>query len=497
MKAMKLNFTSIIISAFVLMGLIMGSCKKLDTYPITSYSENNFWKHPNHASAALNGAYTLLQTALNTEFVYYGEARADLLKLHLENNTQSINVINNRLDVNMGFADWGNFYAVIQQCNLILKHVPLMLEKNIFQSTSTSSLNEYNRIMGQAHALRALCYFYMIRIWGEVPLITEPVEVVEDINTLKAPRTPMADINTQIIKDLGKAREFLNTFTSYSDTKLTRSQLTRGAVDAIFTDFYLWIGDVANAITYANNLVNSSGNPVSTVYAYTELTGTTAALRYTSEYAQMFYSGYAKESIFEIAFNMDENSTSSLFGIYGGTGQAQFEASNIALTKIGTADPRRDVVFNTGSTKRFVQKFFEKDGSFDRTTMNDKNVIIYRLADICLLKAEALIKRGATNDRQNALTLLNRIKQRAGVGQLGSTDFLAMTSEEALTEVLEERARELCFEGKRWFDLIRNNRAIATMQPINGLSDTRNILWPINLRIIRQNPTIQQNEYYK
>lgn len=496
MKAIMNSISKLIIGAFVTAVILVSSCKKLNTYPITSYSENNFWKHPNHASAALNGAYTLLQSALNTEFVYYGEARADLLKLHLENNVQSLNVINNRLDVNMAFADWGNFYAVIQQCNLILKNVPMMLQKNIFQSTSTSSFNEYQRIMGQAYALRALCYFYMIRIWGEVPLITEPVEVVEDINALKTPRSPMADIQTQIINDLGKARGFLNTFTSYSDTKLTRSQITRGAVDALFADFYLWTGDVNNAITYAGNLINNSGNAVSTVYGYTDLSGTTAAQRYTSEYAQMFYSGYSKESIFEIAFSMDENSTSGLWGIYGGSGQAQFEASSIALTKIGTADPRRDVAFNTGATKRYVQKFFEKEG-FDRTTMNDKNVIIYRLADICLLKAEALIKRGAANDRETALTLLNRIKQRAGVGQLGSTDFLAMTKDEAITEVLEERARELCFEGKRWFDLVRNNRAIATMQPINGLSDTRNILWPINLRIIRQNPTIQQNEYYK
>ena len=496
MKVLKIKFNSILISAFVLTGLLLGSCKKLDTYPITAYSENNFWKHPNHASAALNGAYSLLQLALNTEFVYYGEGRADLLKLHVENNMQSLSVINNTMNVNMSFADWGNFYRVVQQCNLILKYVPLMLEQNIYQSTSAASLKEYNRIMGQAHALRALCYFYMIRIWGEVPLITEATEVIEDINALKTPRTPMDDIYTQIVTDLETARDFLADHTSY-DAKLTRSHITRGGVDALFTDFYLWKGDVDRALTYAGNLVNDSGEPASSVYGYTALTGTTAAERYTSEYAQMFYNGYSKESIFEIAFNMDENSTSSLWGIYGGSGQAQFEASEIALSKLSAADPRRDVAFNTGSTKRYVQKFFEKDGSFDRTTMNDKNVIIYRLADICLLKAEALIKRGQGNDWQTALTLLNKIKQRAGVGQIGTEDFMIKTEEEAIEEVLEERARELSFEGKRWFDLVRNNKAIEVMQPLNGLSDPRNILWPINLGIIRQNPAIEQNEYYK
>ena len=496
MKAMKLKYNRVIISVFVLSILFLGSCKKLDTYPITSYSENNFWKHPNHASAALNGAYSLLQLALNTEFVYYGEARADLVLINRENNIQSMGVINNALNVNMSFANWGNFYKIVQQCNLILKYVPIMLENNIYKSTDADSFKEYQRIMGQAHALRALVYFYMIRVWGEVPLVTEPTEVVANINDLKVFRSPMEAIHNQIIADLETAREFLNSHTSYPNAKHVRSHITRGAVDAIFTDFYLWIGDAAKAVSYANNLVNNSGAAVGSVYGYTELTGTTAAQRYTSEYAQMFYNGYSKESIFEIAFNMDENSTSSLFGIYGAAAQAQFSASDIALSKIGTSDPRRDVIFNTGSTKRYVYKFFEKV-DFDLTQMNDKNVIIYRLADICLLKAEALIKRGQANDRQNALNLLNTIKRRANIGEMPESDFLAMTDEEALNEVLDERARELCYEGKRWFDLVRNNKAIEVMQPINGLSDPRNILWPINLVVIRQNPNIEQNEYYK
>ena len=485
------------ISAFLMISLLVSSCKKLDTYPITSYGENNFWKHPNHADGALNGAYVLLQGALNTEFAYYGEARADLVELNLQNNSQSINVANNRLDVNMSFADWGNLYKVVQQANLIIKHMPVMLESNIFQETNESSYNNYKRILGQAYALRALCYFYMIRIWGEVPLVTEPVEVVENINDFKTPRTPMADIHNQIILDLETARDLLNGYQSYSESRLTRSQITRGGVDAIFTDFYLWINDADNAIKYADNLIADTGDPKNTsIYGYTALTGSTAADRYNSEYAKMFTEGYSKESIFEIAFNMDENSTSGLYGIYGTSSLAQFRARDIIINQIGATDPRRDVVFNTGTTKRYVLKFFEKV-DYDRTTMNDKNVIIYRLADICLLKAEALMKRGNSGDRDKALVLLNKIKQRAGVGVIPTADFNLMSDTEVIDEILWERAKELCFEGKRWFDLVRNNKAIATMQPLNGLSDSRNIVWPINLKIIRQNPSIVQNEYYK
>lgn len=488
-----------IISAFLMVSLLVSSCKKLDTYPITSYSENNFWQHPSHADGALNGAYVLLQAALNTEFAYYGEARADLLELNLQNNTQSINVANNRLDVNMAFADWGNLYKVVQQTNLIIKHLPIMLQSNIFQVTNAGSSSEYNRILGQGYALRALCYFYMIKIWGEVPLITEPIEVVNNsINEFKTPRTPMQEIHDQIILDLETARNLLNSHQSYSSAKLTRSHITRGGVDAILTDFYLWIGNENKALSYANNLVTDTGDPKNTsVYAYSILSGTTAVDRYNSEYARMFTQGYAKESIFEIAFNMDENSTSGLYGIYGASSHGQFKASDIIIAKMPASDPRRDVAFNTGSTKRYVYKFFEKDDSFDRTTMNDKNVIIYRLADICLLKAEALMKRGNSGDRDKALVLLNKIKQRAGTALIAVADFNLMSDADVIDEILWERAKELCFEGKRWFDLVRNNKAIEVMQPINGLSDPRNILWPINLKITRQNPNIIQNEYYK
>ena len=75
--------------------------------------------------------------------------------------------------------------------------------------------------------------------------------------------------------------------------------------------------------------------------------------------------------------------------------------------------------------------------------------------------------------------------------------FMALSKDEAENVILDERQKELCFEGKRWFDLVRTGRAISVMGPINGLSNPENILFPINLNIIRENPTIEQNNFYK
>lgn len=63
--------------------------------------------------------------------------------------------------------------------------------------------------------------------------------------------------------------------------------------------------------------------------------------------------------------------------------------------------------------------------------------------------------------------------------------------------ILHERSIELCYEGHRWFDLVRTGKAISTMNPINGLSDVKNLVWPISNTTIDQNPNIVQNEFYR
>src|SRR5690606_32249112 len=94
-----------------------------------------------------------------------------------------ISVINNALDGNLSYSDWGNFFSVIKQANLIIKNVPLMRERGVNVSDA-----DYNKLLGQALGLRALSYFYLVRIWGDVPLITEPVEKETDLNVFKTPR---------------------------------------------------------------------------------------------------------------------------------------------------------------------------------------------------------------------------------------------------------------------------------------------------------------------
>lgn len=498
--------TSYVIFAGLLL-FLGASCKKeLDKDPISDYSPGNFWKEPAQASAALSGAYIRLQATLNTEFSYYGEGRADLLTLVQENNTQSIALVKNRLDPNLAFTDWGNFYRVINQANLIIKNVKEMNAKGIYVNKTT----EYNRVLGQALGLRALCYFYMTRVWGDVPLLTEPVENNGDINVFKTPRTDTLTIYKQVSSDLVQARTLLPA--TYSNSLETRATLTRGGIDAIMTDYYMWRNNIDSALITSKRITDAStqyrlailANPAINYFALPQ------ADIDNTEYAKMYIDGFGPESIFEIAYSYDENSTSGLLALFaGGIGVAQFYASSDFTTSFQSNDLRTLINF-----KNDVQifKHFPK-GTFDRTTDNDKNVILYRLADILLLRAEAFISKG---DNTSAFALLKLVRERAfgplstatvpnpnndaingPTGSAARANFIALSKTNAQNVILEERKKELCFEGKRWYDLVRTNKAIEIMGPINGLTNKENILWPINLNIIRQNPNIIQNNFYK
>jgi hypothetical protein len=483
---------------------VVSSCKSaLDRDPLTEYANDNFWNEPSQASAALSGAYFRLQSTLNTEFVLYGEARADILEVPREDNVTNLALLRNRLSPDLAISDWTNFYRVIGQANLIIKNIKVMKDKGIYVNQTA----EYNRVLGQALGLRAYCYLLMAKVWGNVPLITEPITNNGDINSFKSPRTDTLAVYNQVSTDLIEARDLLPV--SYTDAKRTRATLTKGAIDAILTDYYMWRNNADSALITSRRIIDNT-----TQYRLAALHDPNIDYLNrpqvdidNTEYAKMFIDGFSQESIFEIEYSFDEGTTSGLLALFaGGSGVAQFVANAEFASKFAASDLRNLTNFRS-SVQIFKQ--FPK-GSFDRTTQNDKNVILYRLADIILLRAEAFIAR---NDRAAAWALLRRIRERVyGVasatnpinnnitGPTGSDEmaaFMALSKSAATDVILEERQKELCFEGKRWFDLVRTGRAISVMGPINGLSNPENILFPINLNIIRLNPLIEQNNFYK
>lgn len=485
MKAKDYKLYGVIFMALVL----LAGCKKaLDIDPTTSYSSSNFWTETPQATAALYGAYTIFQGAIAPEGVLYGEGRADNVVLNpLALSSQTLNLLTNNLNSSLPISNWNQFYQVVNQCNLIIKKTAVMKANGLYLGKTA----EYSSVRGQTYALRAMCYFYMTRIWGKLPLVTEPFE---DANQeVRISRSDTTQVYAQIKADLDSAT-LAPIPATYSTAAATRSQLTMGAVDAMFTDFYMWRHQYQNALTYSQKILSNANYSLTALYSATSTIdyNVTPLLIDNTAYAQMFTKGAATESIFEVDYNFAERATRSFYiTVYGDLGfQPFFKASGYLSSKFTSTDLRSKVNFDTNSG---IVKFFEKSG-FVRGTQDDKNVIMYRLADIILLRAEALNKTG---NAAGAMTLVNQIRSRAGATAYAATAYAGFSTDQIEDLILDERARELCYEGKRWFDLVRTGKAIKVMGPINGISNTDNFLWPISLTEIRLNPLLDQNSYYQ
>ncbi|MBT2564325.1 RagB/SusD family nutrient uptake outer membrane protein [Pedobacter sp. ISL-68] len=475
---------------FMLIGLLLlGSCKKaLEIDPTTSYSSSNYWTETSQATAALYGAYNLLQGAMAPESVLYGEGRADNVALNpLALSSQTLNLLTNNLNSSLPITSWNGIYQVVNQSNLILKNTSEMKNKGLYLGKAA----DYSSVRGQAFAIRAFCYFYMTRIWGKLPLVTEPLT---DANqNVSIARSDTTAVYARIQADLDSA-SLAAIPASYSTASATRAQFTLGAVNAIYTDFYMWRHQYQNALTASQKILSNS------TYALTALYSASSTIDYNvnpalidnTAYAQMFTKGFSTESIFEIDYNFSERATRSfLITVYGDLGfQPFFKASGYLSSKFTSTDLRSKVNFDTNSG---IVKFFEKSG-FVRGTQDDKNIIVYRLADIMLLRAEALNKTG---DIAGAMTLVNQIRTRAGAVAYTPASYAGLTTDQIEDLILDERARELCYEGKRWYDLVRTGKALKVLGPINGISNPENFLWPINLTEIRLNPLLDQNSYYQ
>lgn len=456
--------------------------------PVTSYSNKNFWKETTQATSALYGAYTLLQAAMGPEMVYFGEARADnVIQNPLALSSQTTNLLTNNLNSSLSIVNWSGLYQVVNQTNLVLKNTALMAAQGLYNGKAA----DYASVRSQAYALRAFCYFYLTRLWGALPLVTEPLpDATANYNVA---RSDTSLVYQQIKADLDSANA-APIPSSYGTAAATRAQFTMGALNALYTDFYMWRHMYADALIYSQKVLSA------TQYSLTGLYNASSGIDYNANpalidntaYAQMFTKGYATESIFEVDYNYAERATRSyLITVYGDQGfQPFFKAGGIITSKFNSVDLRSKINFDNNSG---IVKYFEKTG-FTRGTMDDKNLIMYRLADIMLLRAEALNR---SNDVAGAMSLVNQIRARAGAATYTAADYNGLSTDQIENLILDERQRELCFEGKRWFDLVRTGKAIQVMGPINGLKDPDNYVWPIYRNEILLNPLLDQNSYYQ
>ena len=459
----------------------LSGCKKfLDQKPLNSLTKDEFFKTEADANSAITGVYNSLQQS-NEQFFRWGEMRGDLITP----NNASDAVFLQQFDNNSTLANWSEPYKLIANANIVIEKVPSIpaIDKNF-------TVEESKKVVAEALFLRSLAYFYLVRTFKEVPLVLQ-APTSDAVNFL-LPKASADSILNQIEKDLAIAEADIPV--SYPRALDMRGRVTKGAVNALQTDVFLWRAKYAEAAASSKKVVDNT---------------TDYQLVPADDWFNIFARKNTSESIFELQYDYQLQELGKMKVI------SDAYILNNTLYDVYTQE--NDLVRGLNATywENNGRKFWKYAGltrDQQARALDDANFIIYRLADVMLLRAEALAHLGATEKNEAAL-LINTVRKRAG---LDSLDFINETTpvDVFVQIILKERAMELAMEGKRWFDLVRNatnendpeillsrvvtSRSVANRAQIRSrLVDTRSWYLPILRTELALNPNLVQNPYYK
>jgi hypothetical protein len=379
---------------------------------------------------------------------------------------------------------WGGLYQMITRANLVLDRVPAIAMDDAAKS----------QILAEAKFLRALGYFYLVRLYGDVPLVLTPAD-----QAALGPRTPQADVFAQIVKDATEAEAALPAVWGSSD----KGRATKGSAEALLAEQYIWRKDWPNAATFAKKVIDSGNYSLVPNYIQAFLPG--SQNRPEEVFAAQSSSATGAPAIdiaaWEYPRNMNPNSN-------GGWGTWQPLQSFIDSYTPG--DYRQEVSFftsgidPTGKVVTFLPHVY-KFRPTARPGQQDVNWPIYRYADVLLMYAEALNEQGQSDA---AIGYVNMVRARArngnGAENRAEPADLPTGLDQATTRaaIFNERKFELAFEGKRWFDLVRQGfatfQAAETTDPtvITANVQPTRMLWPIPQVQIDLNSQLTQNPGY-
>jgi hypothetical protein len=465
--------------AIMLVFSLWGCKKFLTQAPKSELASGNFWQSADDITSAMAGVYSGVQSFIGDNMVQWGDVRSDAMQT---TGYGPSDYMYNGLTSSSKWTDWSEIYTTINLANVAIENIPKVPDPD--------SVSVHDAL-GQCYAIRAFCYFWLVRVWGAAPVWTKPYKDLS-VNPNKV-RTPVDSIiNSVILPDLQKAAGLINPDDN------TVWYLNLGAVYSIMTDVYMWQHKYTDAITAANNL-----------FALKKY-----SLDPMSNWRNLFISPTSTNgNIWSIHWDYLVNGGCNLGTAYGyGNTNNQFSAGDTVLNyfQTNTGDLRglQTLDFNSALYTKVV-KFYpvNLDASghqiYPQNSQADIYAPMYRLAGLYLLYAEALEKTG---DTPGAIKYLNMVHTRAGLPAYIAADFPDDVS--LLNAILWERELELYGEGKRWFDLIRNGQVISVMTPIinereaaagvplTGFGSKDKILFPINRNVLNDNPLLEQNPGY-
>lgn len=455
---------------------VLSSCSEslLDVNPQMQNTSNNFYKSEEQLDLGVTGAYSTLQLSGQYEIsnLLLGELPSDNtwdeVPANDGGNCGQLDEFNMTSGNTITENSWRDNYIGIQQCNVVLNRIG--------ELTNISETKK-NTAIGEMEFLRGLMYFNLVRIFGDVPLVTKETDNVNSY--FGQGRSASTDVYKQIVSDLTEAASLLPEIVSQ------KGRATKWAALGILGKVQLTLHNYAEARTCLQQIANSG--------KYSLLSNPADIFSPTNK--------NNKEIIFDVQFASGMNGNTE-----GSDAYRYFSPSGSVKGGKGHSLPTKEV-YNLFSDKDLRKKayFILSTGNMATGKMvqtsdviedGGNNVVVLRYADVLLMLAECYANEG---DLTNACKYLNFIKQRAGI-----EDYTSVSKDAILEEIATERRKELVNEGHRWFDLIRTGKAVEVMNAYfqstvgyNGVTVTEdNLVQPIPQSQIDTDSSIKQNNNY-
>jgi hypothetical protein len=434
-----------------LLSFLAISCDVLEVEPQDSIPADAAFTTKEDINKGILGAYASFQS-----FSYYGRTYNIFSDLAADNlshplaatSTSYAEVDNNNILPENGSISgiWSVIYDGINVSNNIITKVPTI---------DAMTEQEKNTALAELYFIRGLNHFNLLNYFGAIPIKINPTV---GVTNLDVPRNSVEEVYSQIINDLSFAAENLQ-------VSGNKTRASKFAAKALLARVYLYKKDYPQAIAFASDVI-ANGN-------YSLL----------DNYSDVFAQDESAESIFEIFFSQTERNRIAEYNFpHSLNGRREVEPSENLLNTYETGDTRYEASIAFEGAEAYAKKY-------DDLSLGADNMIVLRLADMYLIRAEAEANLPAPNIT-SVKDDINEIRTRAN---------LTPTSETSVTQLLKiienERRIEFAFEGHRWFDLVRTNRAIAVLPNVNSMTQ---MLFPIPTDEIQTNkdPGMTQNPGY-
>ena len=561
---------------------LFSSCVDTLILPDNKTVDEDYWQTKGDVQTLVTAAYAQLRDEVAMRnMVVWGDFRSDELVVNpslpvsAKYKVALSQLYTYNVETENEFTKWYPFYSCINYCNLVLEKA-----ENVIKVDPNYMQGDFDANKAQVLALRAFCYFYLTRVFHDIPVT--PHAYLKSSDDLNAPQEAPATVLQMCIDDLEEASKYAiagNVFNDYRD----KGYFNQDGINALLADIYLWrasvnrdAADYEKCVEYCDKVIKAKKGAYESV-PHKQRMGEDNSEKdyYLSNYDEMYADLFgrngqnAEESIFELQFLNSTDSKGSINNT--GLDQMYFRYKNAtsdsygylkAAKVFGTTDGTGKGVWNNKDDQRLFEFIYNPNGdnveTFDvrkfvatqsagttktvdasRETRTDfqQNWIFYRLTDVMLMKAEALVQLynlggKAEEDTRNeeAFAICKFVNDRSLSESDRSSLALKYSTYKDDMEglVLKERARELCFEGKRWFDLMRYNyRHTANQADLTKkltesyvtnsdaffdlalrkypapstmkakMRDERYLYMPINQDEVEVNPALEQNPVYK